>query len=219
MKEDRKWVCDASPIILLSKVGQADLLLALPAELAIPEAVIREVVAGPERSLARQWLHENENRFARPAVPVASGVASWDLGAGEQAVLSQSHAEQGWTVVTDDLAGRRCAEALSVPRTGTLGVVLLAKEEGLLAEVKPVVEALAEVGLRASGTLLEAVSGRLERCTEVSSPRACATRRADCSPNSMSSSNRQGGTRRITVVRRTGVWGKERHAHLSLKTG
>jgi predicted nucleic acid-binding protein len=26
---DRKWVCDASPIILLAKVGRADLLLSL----------------------------------------------------------------------------------------------------------------------------------------------------------------------------------------------
>lgn len=76
------------------------------------------------------------------------------MGSGETAVLSWAYERPEWTVVIDDLGGRRCAEALQVPVTGTIGVVLLAKEQGLIAEAKPILMSLVEVGLRASDELL-----------------------------------------------------------------
>lgn len=60
---DRKWVCDASPIILLAKVGRADLLLSLSDALMVPAAVEQEVVAGPAKSPARRWLQDNRDRY------------------------------------------------------------------------------------------------------------------------------------------------------------
>ena len=42
------WVVNASPIIALAKVEQLQLLTQLANEILIPEAVIREVLAGPE---------------------------------------------------------------------------------------------------------------------------------------------------------------------------
>jgi predicted nucleic acid-binding protein len=55
------------------------------------------------------------------------------------------------------LAGRRCAKDLGLSLTGTLGVVLLAKEDGLIDEVAPIVKALTDVGLRASDALVGCV--------------------------------------------------------------
>lgn len=53
-------------------------------------------------------------------------------------------------VVLDDLAGRRCAEARGIPLIGTLGLVILAKRIGPIAEARPVIEQLCRAGLRAS---------------------------------------------------------------------
>lgn len=39
----RRWVVNASPLILLGKVGQVTLLNELSEELVVPEAVAREV--------------------------------------------------------------------------------------------------------------------------------------------------------------------------------
>ena len=50
---ERKWICDASPIILLAKANREDLLLLSSDELLIPESVEQEIVAGPEGSPAR----------------------------------------------------------------------------------------------------------------------------------------------------------------------
>ena len=51
----RRWVVDASPLILLGKIEQVLLLGALAERIAMPRAVIREVSAKPdgERTVRR----------------------------------------------------------------------------------------------------------------------------------------------------------------------
>ena len=41
------WVANASPVIVLAKVGHLALLKELADELLLPDAVVREVLAGP----------------------------------------------------------------------------------------------------------------------------------------------------------------------------
>lgn len=162
---DRKWVCDASPIILLAKVGRADLLLSLSDALMVPAAVEQEVDAGPPKSPARRWLQDNRDRYVVHAVAPVPSVASWELGDGETAALSWVAQDNGWTVILDDRAGRRCGRALDLSLTGTLGLLLLAKEEAYLSEIKPALNALMNAGLQASDSLLEDVlrrAGELE---------------------------------------------------------
>ena len=154
---DRKWVCDASPVILLAKVRRADFLLSLPNQLVIPEVVEREIASGPADSPAANWLEQNTSHLEHPNVSLSPDVAAWDLGTGESSVLSWALQRRSWTLVLDDLAGRRCAKDLGLSLTGTLGVVLLAKEDGLIDEVAPIVKALTDVGLWASDTLVGAV--------------------------------------------------------------
>jgi predicted nucleic acid-binding protein len=153
----RKWVCDASPVILLAKAGRADLLLRLPDELLIPKSVEQEVRDGPQKSPARSWLREHRSQYARRAISVGSDVASWELGEGESAALSWAVENPEWTVIVDDRAGRRCGEALEISLTGTLGLLLLAKEEEHISEVEPVIDALVDAGLQAGDALLETV--------------------------------------------------------------
>jgi len=42
-----RWVVNASPLIALSKINHQHLLLKLADEIAVPEAVLAEVNAGP----------------------------------------------------------------------------------------------------------------------------------------------------------------------------
>lgn len=154
---ERRWICDASPIILLAKADRGDLLLLCSDELLIPESVEQEIVAGPEGSPARSWLRTNRSRYTQRSISVVPEVASWELGDGESAALSWAAQNRGWTVIVDDRAGRRCGEALGISLTGTLGLLLLAKEEEHISEVEPVIDALVDAGLQASDALLETV--------------------------------------------------------------
>jgi predicted nucleic acid-binding protein len=47
----------------------------------------------------------------------------------------------------DELKGRRYAQRLQMPLTGTLGLLLLAKERGLIPSLAPVLATLQDAGL------------------------------------------------------------------------
>ena len=83
--------------------------------------------------------------------------SGWDLGPGETAVLSWARRHAGFEALIDDRAARTCAAALGIPARGTLGVLLLAKKEGLVDRVGPVVDEVIAAGLRVDNRLREAV--------------------------------------------------------------
>ena len=76
------WVANASPIIVLARCGYLDLLSKLSREVLIPQAVVDEIVAGPQADPARQLI---ENGWGARAVPrlVALELLEWGLGLGE----------------------------------------------------------------------------------------------------------------------------------------
>ena len=60
-------------------------------------------------------------------------------------------------VLIDERKARRYAERLKLPLSGTLGVLLLAKEEGIISSVSPLLKAIQEVGLYLHEDLIEQV--------------------------------------------------------------
>lgn len=136
------WVVNASPLIALAHAGRLELLEEIPDELVVPEAVVEEILAGPEdpagRSLASGW-------GPRRVATVPEKVAEWGLGKGESAVIALA-LEFEATAVLDDRAARRCATALERPVIGTLGVIVRAKREGFIAAAAPVIRAVVAAG-------------------------------------------------------------------------
>jgi predicted nucleic acid-binding protein len=98
---------------------------------------------------AHDWLE------VRPVEQVAPEILAWDLGPGESAVLELARALPGSTALIDDLAGRRCAEALGLLLRGTVGLVLAAKLIGRLAAARPVLERLRDTGMYLSDAVLQ----------------------------------------------------------------
>lgn len=72
------------------------------------------------------------------------------VDAGEASALALAMELEGSVVILDDLAARRLAYELELPHTGTLGVLLKAKAQGVLAAVAPVLNDLKRVGFRLS---------------------------------------------------------------------
>lgn len=156
----RRWVFDASPLIALGKAGLLDLPEQLAVEGVIPEAVAAEVMAGEETDPARRWLQSGPP-FPVVAVPVAPVVAAWDLGTGESAAISYALAHIGTEAVLDERAARTCAKALGVRARGTLGLLVLAKREGVVLAVRPHVEALLAAGYHLGADLVALVLARV----------------------------------------------------------
>lgn len=153
----RKWVVNASPLIILGKISQIDLLVKLADSLVVPKAVAKEIEQGAQNDPAKKWLVQEGKEFIVETPPLSTVIANWDLGDGESHVLSWALAYSDYEAIVDDLAARKCAKTLSIPIRGTLGVVLLAKKIGLIPKVDPVLDAISAAGLRIDPNLLEAI--------------------------------------------------------------
>ena len=140
------WVLNASPIIALAKVDRLDLLEGLASEICIPPAVVKEITAGPEDDPGRRALEIGWGQRL-PESALRSEVLGWSLGAGETEVLSVALEKSGWTAVIDDATARACARSVGVPVIGTLGVVLRAKRQGLVASAGKIIRDLRQSGL------------------------------------------------------------------------
>jgi predicted nucleic acid-binding protein len=145
---------DASPVILLGKIGTLDLLMTCPSALRVPQAVADELDSG-EGDPAQAWIREDGRQFVEHTEVVASEIEAWDLGRGERHVLAFSFQHDGWTAVVDDGAARRCAKALDIPVLGTLGVLIVAKRDGRIEHVRPWIEALMQAGLHVDEAVVE----------------------------------------------------------------
>lgn len=153
---NRKWVINASPMILLGDVGHLHLLAALCAELVIPDVVADEIRAGSRKDAAQRWLQGKGAAYIQRLEYTDTLIAGWDLGAGESAVLTWARRHPGHEAILDDRAARKCAAALHIPVRGTLGVLLLAKREGVILRVRPVFDQLVDVGMRITPEILHA---------------------------------------------------------------
>ena len=152
----RRWVVNSSPLIVLAKISQIHLLIQLCSELVIPSGVLQEINCGEDNDPARIWLAEEGVSWIRDIGEVAPVVAAWNLGIGESEVMSWVYQNPGFEAILDDRAAKDAAMTLRIPVRGTLGVILLAKREGIVPAAKPLFEQLVQVGFRVSPELLKA---------------------------------------------------------------
>lgn len=141
-------IVNTSPLQYLHQAGQLDLFPKLFGRIIVPEAVVAELAAGRRLGVslpapkAVKWID-----LRSPASAVA-GLLTWDLGAGESAVLSLALEHPGSWVILDDKLARQAAVHLHLPLLGTAGILLRAKRAGHLQAVRPVLNQLADLGFR-----------------------------------------------------------------------
>ena len=123
-------IVDTSPLILLAKIGQLDLLLAGVRQITVPDAVHAEVGARGTSDPVFQQIQSRSWLNIVPAPSTPSQVLAWGLGAGENSVLAVALADPTCEAILDDRDARRCAQALGIGVRGTVGLVLLAKQIG-----------------------------------------------------------------------------------------
>jgi predicted nucleic acid-binding protein len=148
------WVVNASPIILLARVGQLDLLQRLGPAVVIPDAAVLEICRSGPSDPAVQALAQATWLIKVDPGPIPANVAAFGLGDGENAVLAHALANPGSGAIIDDQAARNAAAALGIPHQGTLGVVVFAKTQGFITAARPVVEQLRQHGMYLSDQLM-----------------------------------------------------------------
>lgn len=140
-------VINASPFILLCKTDLIDIVPGLFKKVLMPAAVAEEIVRGADPA-AERLPELEENWLLRRMVETDRDVLVWNLVEGESEVLSLALTDPGHhTALIDDRAARNCAETLGLKTVGTVGLLIHAKKQGLLAGVADELDKLREEGL------------------------------------------------------------------------
>ncbi len=153
-------IINASPLIFLSRSGYLELLQAFSPEVWVPDAVAGEILRRGREDISARAISETSWLSVRPAIEIPPQVVTWNLGPGESAVIALAR-EYHLEAIIDDLAGRRCASSLGIPLRGTLGLVLAAKQRGLIAQARPVIENMMKNGLYLSKKVVESALSRV----------------------------------------------------------
>ena len=146
----RKVIANTTPLIALADIGHLDLLRKLYTEIMIPDAVNSEIMSEPARTLvsAADWI-----KVESITGMVQKSSFSSRLHSGEIEVILLGQEIAADLLIMDDNAAKKTAKFLGFTVTGTMGVLLRAKREGLITEVKPLLEGLIEDGLFVSPTV------------------------------------------------------------------
>ena len=141
-------ICNTSPLQYLHQAGVLELLPALAGQVYVPEAVVAELREGQRRNVLLPTLEELSWLTVRPVRDRTLLPLVTNLGNGEKEVLALGLETQDALLLLDDRDARRYARALELEITGTLGLLLRAKERGILDAVRPVLDRLQALGFR-----------------------------------------------------------------------
>lgn len=136
-----KIICNATPLINFASIKRLDILKSLFAEVIIPQAVYSETVESGfpnsepiANAIKAGWLKVKSVQEIPESIPL-------ELDAGEREAISLALREQKTRVVLDEKKARKVAQALNLNAIGTLGILILGKQNQVMPKVKPLLDA------------------------------------------------------------------------------
>jgi len=149
-----KVVTDASLLNYLVLIDAEHVLLTLFGEVIVPREVIDELNHLRTPAKVREWVS------ARPTwlrvKSTSSALPVGNLGLGESAAIAIALAESADALLIDERDGTTAARRLGIKTVGTLAVLAMAAEKGLL-NLEAAFAALKDTSFRATPSLLDAL--------------------------------------------------------------
>lgn len=151
-------IVNSTPLIVLANVNKLELLQQLYGRIIIPQAVYDEVTITPYASIREIISHCPWITIEKISNIQEKKMYQAKLHAGEVEVMILAQEEPPANlVILDDNAAKKTAKYLGLKVTGTLGVLIKAKKQKLLTEVKPVLDKMICEGFYISNTLYDLV--------------------------------------------------------------
>jgi predicted nucleic acid-binding protein len=142
-------VINTSPAIHLHAVlpGGLGVLPRVIGEIIVPLEVGQELAAGHAKDSTWREIQSLPGIYHRTEAVVIHPLISAQIDLGEAAVIQTALDEALDAVILDDLKARRVALTLGLQVTGTVGILLLAKQLGLLPSVGAAIRLLETRGM------------------------------------------------------------------------
>jgi uncharacterized protein len=138
-----KVISNSTPIIALLKIDRLDILESLYEKIIIPEAVNEELCFKDSDLLKSHEFIE----IVKVKNIEAKKMYQTALHKGEVEVMMLAQEINADLCIIDDQLARKYAEYIGLKITGTIGIILKAKQKNIINEVKPFVEKMIKNGI------------------------------------------------------------------------
>jgi len=151
-------ISNSTPLIAFARIGQLSLLQKLVEALVIPSAVAREIseytgeCQGVIDLQKETWI---EVRSVHSEQPVELLLPT--LGQGEAEVVALALELGAQLVLIDELTGRKVAESLGLNVSGSVGILIRAKQLQEITAVKPFLDDMVRQGIYYSQRFIDSV--------------------------------------------------------------
>jgi len=139
-------VSDTSCLILFYKIGELDLLKKLFGKLHITDTVLKEF-----NQPVPDWIE-----VVQLKTDAHKGLSGY-LDAGEATSIALATEQEESLLIIDEIKGRKAAKEMGISVTGSLGVLIAAKNMGHLKAVKPISDKIQKTNFRISEELTNRV--------------------------------------------------------------
>ena len=154
-------IADSSPLIALGIVECFDVFPKVADRVWIPETVKSECLvksdapgaAAISKAIARKLIQVQPDA---PETDPTITLLGQCLDKGEAQAICLAKQHSGLLLI-DEKAGRKVAQQMGISITGSLAMLLKAKQKGLLTDIKPAINTLRSYGYRYSNALVDRV--------------------------------------------------------------
>jgi hypothetical protein len=155
-------ICNATPLIAFARIGQLGLLRKVVGTLVIPNAVAGEI------AVYSDIQHGIIDLVQEPWISVQTVQSEAQvhlllptLDRGEAEVIALALEREAGLVLIDELTGRKVAESLHLTVSGSVGILIRAKQMGEISAVKPLLDEMMQRGIRYSPRFVTAILQRI----------------------------------------------------------
>ena len=138
-----KVYVDTSSIIILNKINALDLLNKIYSNVIITNYIQLELNEAIPSWINVELTYNIDQSFLK----------NFNLGLGETSIIINAIKNNGFLII-DDLKARKIATTLSLSFTGSIGILIIAKELKLIDSVKYYLEKIQETNFRLSDALI-----------------------------------------------------------------
>ncbi len=153
-----KVVSDTGPLIGLAKANLLSIFQAMGLEVLVPPMVHRELLSkiGNESQQIEDALNDFIQTVDPKPMDKTLETVLLHLDEGEKQAVSLAYStKQDILLLIDDRVGRSAAKKLNIPVTGLVGILIMAKEKGLIANIEQVLDKIRNNGYWLSDKIID----------------------------------------------------------------
>jgi len=136
-------ISDTSCFIILSKIEKLDLLKSVYGQIVTTSDIVEEFGEQlPDWIIIEHVADKSRQR-----------ILELQIDRGESSAIALALETQNCTLILDDFKARKIAQQLGITITGTIGVIVKAKLNGIIPSIKPYIEKIKETNFRISAEI------------------------------------------------------------------